>query len=226
MIAHLLSFLSALLWLVTGAPDAASSIIAKPKFSIYGITSPIPNQVVTDEVDIIGSVSSLGLRYYFVEARRTFDDDAKWFPATLPRIHPVTDDLIGTFNTTSLRDSIFELRLVVIIGDGERSTLGFGPIFVNNSQKVIPTPTPEMRSIPTVTVMSPAPGQVVSGSVDFVGTVDAPDLRSFFIEFTLADGDREEWIPATLPRFASCPIRFVGNLDYRHTERRRLSDAG
>ena len=210
MIAHLLSLLSALFWLLAGAPGSPPSAPAVSKFSIFHITSPFPNQVVTDHVDIIGSVSSLGLRYFFVEARRTFDDDAQWFPATLPQYHPVTDDLIGTFNTTSLTDSIFELRLVVMLGDGERSTLGFGPIFVNNSHKVIPTATPERRAVVKVKVEAPTPGQVVSGSVDFVGTVDAPDLHSFFIEFTLADGDREEWIPATLPQFAPVQSDLLG----------------
>lgn len=213
MITQLLSLLSALIWLVAGAPDTASSVVAKPKFSIYEVTFPLPNQVVTEKVDIIGSVNSPDMRSYFVEFYALHDDGTgDWFPATLPGIVPVFADRIGTFNTAWLPDGEYDLRLRVITGADSESTLAFGPVVVRNSQKAVLTPTPERRAIATVSVDSPKPGQVVSGSVDIVGTVDAPDLRNFYIEFKPADGaSADTWFPATLPKIESVRSGLLGS---------------
>lgn len=210
MIAQLLSILSALIWLVAGAPETAPLTTPKPTFSIYEVTSPVPLQVVTGEVDIIGSVNLPGLFSYYVEVYRAVEGVEDWFPATLPYLQPVFDDRIGTFNTSYLPDGSYRMRLVVIASDDSRSTLPFGPVFVYNSQKVVPTPTPERRAVVTVNVDAPTPGQVVSGSVDFVGTVDARDLQIFFIEFTSADDDWDEWLPATLPKRESVQTGVLG----------------
>lgn len=211
MITQILSIVTALIWLVAGAPDSVPTTPAKPKFSIFEITSPLPNQVVTDEVDIIGSVNSPDLVNFFVEYRPVLDSDGNWYPAILPRILPVFAEGLGTFNTRFLPDGKFDMRLRVNPGYASESTLAFGPIFVSNSQKVELTPTPERRAITIATVDSPRPGQVLSGSVDIVGTVDAPDLRNFYIEFKPVDGaSADRWFPATLPRIATVQSDSLG----------------
>ena len=219
MIAQLLSLLTALVWLLAGAPDAAPT---KPKFSIYEITSPLPNQVVTDEVDIIGSVNSPDLVNYFVEYRPVLDSFGNWYPAILPRVLPVFAARLGTFNTRFLPDGEFDLRLRVNPGYDSESTLRFGPIVVRNSHKVVFTPMPEATATATepaaktrasdvtAIVESPRPGQVLSGSVDFVGTVDAPDLRNFYIEFKPVGDDADRWFPATLPKIESVQSDVLG----------------
>ena len=208
MIAQLLSFLTAIISLLAGAPDGAP---IKPEFSIYEITSPHPNQIVTDEVDIIGSVNSPNFVNFFVEVYRVVGGVEDWFPATLPYRQPVFNDRIGTFNTRFLPDGEYRLRLMIRTNNQGESTLAFGPIIVSNSQKVVVTPTPEGRaSDVTAVVESPRSGQVLSGSVDFVGTVDAPDLRNFFIELASADGDWDGWFAATLPRINSVQSDLLG----------------
>ncbi|MCY3780725.1 MAG: hypothetical protein OXG78_10485 [Chloroflexi bacterium] len=227
MIAYFLVFLTGLTWLFASlsAPDSARSVPAHPKASVYEIISPVPNQVVTDQVDIIGSVVSIGMRRYFVEYRQAYDEDGEWFPATLPGIHPVINKRLGTFNTTILSDDIYVLRLVVLTGEDTRSTLAFGPIIVNNSPMAEATKAAEAarraasqataeycktlsdadkpdpaREI-SVSIDAPLPGQIVSGSVRIIGTVEAAELLNFYFEFGLeADAGSAEWYPATLPR--------------------------
>ena len=220
MIAEVLNLLSAFILLIAGAgaPDTAPTAPAQPKFSIYEITSPVPYQVVTDEVDIIGSVNSPDFGNYFVEYRPVLDSFGNWYPATLPRLMPVFAERLRTFNTRFLPDGEFDMRLRVNPGYASESTLRFGPIVVRNSQKVVLDPTPEAPAAATeppvsdvtVVVESPRPGEIVRDSVDFVGTVDAPDLRNFYIEFNSADGDWDRWFPATLPKIESVQSDVLG----------------
>ena len=219
MIAYFLFVFTGLTWLLAtvSAPDSAPTAPANPKVSIYEITSPVPYQVVTDQVDIIGSVNSPDMTRYFVEYYRVLDDGAHWLPATPPRIHPVFGDSLGTFNTTVLPDGRYEMRLLVRTVRDEYSYLAFGPVVVRNSRKVVVTETPALlvaggrtkadENAPThagnvtASVDAPLPGQVISGAVDIIGTVDAPALKSFFVEFSPVGGNHLfDWVPATLPR--------------------------
>ncbi len=237
MIAYFLFAFTALTWLLTGvsAPDSVRANAAQSRFSIYEVTSPYPNQVVTDQVDIIGSVNSIGMRRYFVEYRQAYDEGGEWFPATLPGIHPVINKRLGTFNTTILSDDIYVLRLVVLTGEDTRSTLAFGPIIVNNSPLAAATKAafaarraasqataeycktlsdadkPDPAREISVSIDAPLPGQIVSGSVRIIGTVEAPELRNFYFEFGLeADAGSGEWYPATLPHVATVRSGVLG----------------
>ena len=227
MIAYILVVLTGLTWLLAGvsAPDSVRSSPAQSNFSIYEITSPLPNQVVTDQVDIIGSVNSLGMTRYFVEYRRAFDESGTWFPATLPGTQPVINARLGTFNTTFLSDDVYVLRLVVLTGKDTWSTLAFGPIIVRNSPLAAATQTAfavrraaatiataeyckqlvddrlDRAGEVSISVDAPLPGQIVSGDVEIIGTVDVHEMRSFFVEFGWDnDAGDLEWYPATLPR--------------------------
>ena len=224
MIAYFLTFLTALTWLLTGviAPDSARTVPAHPKVSIYEITAPVPNQVVADQVDIIGSVNSPDMRSYFVEFRRGFDDGARWFPATLPSIHPAVGERLGTFNTTPLTDGIYDMRLVVLTGGDTESTLAFGPIVVRNSPMAAATKAAQVAraearkatadyceppagadkmdraSEVSVSIDAPLPNQIVSGSVEFIGTVSAPEPLGYFFESSRTSAvQQDNWHRAT-----------------------------
>ena len=125
------------------------------------ITFPPPVYVVRDSVDIRGTVTLADMRNFFVEFRplvldmmdmedETEESDDQWFPATLPRIAPVTDDILGTWNTVTLRDGLYELRLTMNTGAEEPQYFRVSPIRIENNappfvaeQQVIEEPQPD-----------------------------------------------------------------------------------
>ena len=106
------------------------------------ITFPPAVYVVRDSVDIRGTVALAELRNFFVEFRPlvvdmmdTEEDETEnqWFPATLPQITAVTDDILGTWNTVTLRDGLYELRLRINIGADEPVYFRVSPIRIENN---------------------------------------------------------------------------------------------
>ena len=106
------------------------------------ISFPPPVYVVRDSVDIRGTVTLEGMRNFFVEFRplslgamtdEEMDEENQWFPATLPRIAAVEDDVLGSWNTVTLRDGLYELRLTINTEAEEPSYFRVSPIRVENS---------------------------------------------------------------------------------------------
>ncbi len=202
----------------------AQPTVARSTGLQIAIDFPLPNQVVTDSIEIVGTVISPDLRHYFVEFRPLSNQNKnQWFLATLPRIKQKINGLLGTWNTTTIRDGIYELRLNVNAGSGPTQQFEFGTVEVRNTPKVPTavakstsvntTPTGRLAQAPStaspaqptaagptelqVAIDFPFPDQVVSYSIDIVGTVNTPDLLSYYVEFRALDN---QWYPATLPR--------------------------
>ena len=106
------------------------------------ISYPPAVYVVRDSVDIRGTVTLESMRNFFIEFRpldlgmMMEDDDeeeAQWFPATLPRIAAVEDDVLGTWNTVTLRDGLYELRLTINTGAEMPEYYRVSPIRVENN---------------------------------------------------------------------------------------------
>lgn len=187
------------------AQDSASVIepmdmdMANPEANI---SFPPPVYVVRDSVDIRGTVTLEGMRNFFVEFRplvldmmmdEESDDANQWFPATRPRIATVADDVLGTWNTVTLRDGLYELRLKINTSADEPTHVRVSPIRVENNppefaaeQQVVeieviePTDAPE----PTAT---PDTGPRVIALVN--ANVRAGDSISYRIVSGLHEGD-------------------------------------
>ncbi|MDE2638411.1 MAG: hypothetical protein OXI30_18740 [Chloroflexota bacterium] len=104
------------------------------------ISWPPPVYVVRDNVDIRGTVTLAAMRNFFIEFRPLMlgmmDDDEEvnpWLPGTLPRIEAVADDILGSWNTVTLRDGLYELRLTVNTGGAEPEHYRVSPIRVDNA---------------------------------------------------------------------------------------------
>lgn len=109
------------------------------------ISFPPPVYVVRDSVDIRGTVTLEAMRNFFIEFRPLVLDmmmdeeaeeeaeEAQWFPATLPRIEAVEDDVLGTWNTVTLRDGLYELRLTINTGGQMPDYFRVSPIRVENN---------------------------------------------------------------------------------------------
>ncbi|MCY3917462.1 MAG: hypothetical protein OXG49_15750 [Chloroflexi bacterium] len=109
------------------------------------ISYPPPVYVVRDSVDIRGTVTLEAMRNFFIEFRPLVldmmmaedeaeqEEEAQWFPATLPRIEAVEDDVLGAWNTVTLRDGLYELRLTINTGDAMPAYYRVSPIRVENN---------------------------------------------------------------------------------------------
>ncbi|MCY3831910.1 MAG: hypothetical protein OXG85_02765 [Chloroflexi bacterium] len=125
------------------------------------ISFPPPVYVVRGSVDIRGTVILDIMRNFYIEFRPLDLDmmgDAaaqdQWFPATLPRIEAVADDILGSWNTMTLDDGLYELRLTVNIGGDAPLYYRVSPIRVENrpmvaaaEEQAIAMDEPEMPSV-------------------------------------------------------------------------------
>lgn len=118
------------------------------------ITSPAPGDIVRGQVNIIGSTDAPN----FVSAQLDFayasDQAGTWFPLqTLSQ--PVFDSPLFTWDTTTISDGDYILRLRVFIADGTVQEVQV-PIVLQND--AAPTPTLAPTSTPeSVTVLIPTP---------------------------------------------------------------------
>jgi len=106
------------------------------------ISFPPPIYVVNDEVTVVGSASAVGMANYFIEFRplvitdpsATPEPDTRpWFPATLPQLNPVTNDVLGLWDTATAPDGTYELRLVVNITGQSPRFFRVSPLRVLNN---------------------------------------------------------------------------------------------
>ena len=121
------------------------------------ITFPPPVYVLSGNVDIRGTVSIAELRQFFIEFRSLALDmeagedqmDDPWLPADLPRITAVTDDILGSWNTITLQDGLYELRLAINPNSETPTYFRVSPLRVENN------PPPFVAAEQTVVVVEP-----------------------------------------------------------------------
>ena len=142
---HLVFIVFALLLLIPTALGQENAEPIEPKDAALvnpeaHISWPPPVYVVRDNVDIRGTVSLATMRNFFIEFRPLMlgmmDDDEEdnpWLPGTLPRIEAVDDDILGSWNTVTLRDGLYELRLTINTGGNEPERYRVSPIRVENN---------------------------------------------------------------------------------------------
>ena len=106
------------------------------------ITFPPPVYLVRDGIDIRGTVNSPDMIHYYIEFLPLVQDlttamnwsgvEIHWYPATLPRIDPVTQGILGHWYTKGMQDGLYELRLTIYTGAPELQHVYIGPIRVEN----------------------------------------------------------------------------------------------
>ncbi len=127
------------------------------------ITSPAPGDILRGQVNIIGSTNVVD----FVSAQLDFayasDTTGTWFPLqTLSQ--PVFDSPLYTWDTTTITDGDYILRLRVFVADGSSQEVTV-PITLQNDALpatptiVVPTATPDevMILIPTPFLLAASP---------------------------------------------------------------------
>ena len=164
------------------------------------ISYPPPVYVVRNSVDIRGTVTLATMRNFFIEFRPLVldmmmddeEEDRQWFPATFPRIEAVEDDVLGTWNTVTWRDGLYELRLTINTGGEMPEYFRVSPIRVENNppsyaaeQQVIAEPEPTATPEPPPTPVDTTPRVVATVN----SNVRAGDSTLYAVIGHLLDGE-------------------------------------
>ena len=130
-----------------GAQDAASARIASPKSG---------DTVSGNNVTITGTAANANLKSYVLEFASEDTNPDQWFPIAPPVTQPVTNGPLGRWDTTTIPDGKYQIRLRVVKRDGTQVIDVVKDVLVTNRQ---PTPLPTIP--PTATLpglVTPSPG--------------------------------------------------------------------
>lgn len=134
--------ISWLIWL------SAVAAVNSPDISI---SSPKPSDPVQGVVTIIGTTSLVGFVSSEVDFAYHQNDPVNWFLIE-ERTNPTSDDTIATWDTSTISDGTYDLRLVVTLADGTQKTVQVRDIRVRNYTAIetstpLPIITPNQTSL-------------------------------------------------------------------------------
>ncbi|MCA9915478.1 MAG: SH3 domain-containing protein, partial [Anaerolineae bacterium] len=126
------------------------------------ITFPPPVFAVAGEVEIRGTVDSIGLSEYVIEYRElepqsadpTQENESPWLPATRPGNQVVRNGVLGIWNTITARDGLYEIRLRATLDTGEEELFRVSPV------RVVNNPTEDFVGLPLSVTLQPTPTQI------------------------------------------------------------------
>ena len=129
------------------------------------ISSPEEGQVVRGVLTISGSVTALGFASYELSFAYEDDSTQTWFALTSSSL-PVFEGELGTWDTSTLTDGNYSLRLRVFLLDGSVQETTVSGLRVRNYTPIptstfTPTVTPVVQfAPPTAQLIAPAPATV------------------------------------------------------------------
>lgn len=121
---------------VVPVPGQAQNTAAPVNIAIL---SPAPNMVVSGAVQVIGSASHPQFLQYQLEFGPDPNPGNLWYQATNTVQTPVTNGLLGVWNTLPIQDGTYQLRLRVYLRDGTLLSTIVNNLRLQNRQ---PTPVP------------------------------------------------------------------------------------
>ena len=156
-----------MLTFLTSAQDIAPTDVPSSEADI-AISFPPPVWVLSDSVDILGTADVINLSNYFIEYREirfpdptateaTPDPETLWFPATLPGSRAVRNGVLGTWNTSTIRDGLYEIRLVINLVDGTQEIYRVSPLRVEND------PQDSVAGLPPAPILQATPTNLPGG---------------------------------------------------------------
>lgn len=96
------------------------------------ITDPVPVSELSGTVTIRGTVNLPDLQSYFLEVADFTQDTPQWIPISLPQSRPRIDTELLEWDTTTLPDGVYRLRLHAIACDGEHHFVEVVPLRLAN----------------------------------------------------------------------------------------------
>lgn len=128
------------------------------------IAYPVDGSQVAGYVTITGSASHPRFLQYALEWGPEPNPSNLWYPITAPRSTIVLNGILGAWNTTSVPDGNYRLRLHVWLSDGTDTAFVTGGIRVSNVQPTVaPTATQTQRPNQLPAINAIANQQVESG---------------------------------------------------------------
>ena len=128
------------------------------------ISWPPPVYVLRGAFELRGTANLPNMVSYFLEYRPLNDDltvneTMTWLPATLPSQAKVVDDVLAIWDTTTVADGIYELRMTLNVTGGSPVYVIVTPVRVENtgSPLIPPTPAPTDTPAPPAELPTLAP---------------------------------------------------------------------
>ncbi len=165
------------------------------------ISWPPPVYVLRDSVDVRGTANVPNMSNYFIEFRpmevleEVPEEDeevfeAPWFPVTLPSTSPVQENVLGTWNTRTTPDGLYEMRLTVNITGQPASFFIVRPVRIENNPPDFVTVN-EPVGLPT---LAPSPTQRVRPTLAASPTpVDATPRVTAILNANVRIGDNTSY---------------------------------
>ncbi|MCU0479724.1 MAG: SH3 domain-containing protein [Anaerolineae bacterium] len=101
------------------------------------ISFPPPIYTLRGEVSVFGSANLPNMSNYFLEFRpvvnrpNTVNNEA-WTPASLPATTPISDNVLGVWDTSIVADGLYELRLTINVRGQSATYFVVSPLRIEN----------------------------------------------------------------------------------------------
>ena len=145
---------------------------------LLGITTPAPGAVLRGPVNISGSNQVQGATFLYAEVSFSYVNDptGPWF-LIATNDQPIEDGILATWDTTSITDGDYALRLRVFLQDGTSQDVTVADLHVRNDvAAATATPPVAAADLPTFAPALPTPTDLpVSATSAFAPLTPLPD---------------------------------------------------
>ncbi len=155
MTRRLLLLLLAFSFLGFAYPAWAQEETPTPEPPGVAITSPVGGQALQGSVSILGDSDVEGFQSVELSFSYAQDTTSSWFLIT-ESDQPVADGELAQWDTTTITDGEYDLRLVVLTADGDQASVMVPNLRVRNYTP-IETDTPVVEPTAVTTAETPAP---------------------------------------------------------------------
>lgn len=140
--------LGAIIWAWIGA-SVPYHVTAQDTTGSAQITSPKTEDVLFGLVSIQGTASNANMQRYVLEFDLQDNSQEQWFPIAGPITQQVKAGVLGQWNTTTVTDGRYQIRLRVVLRDGTVLSSIVQNLHVTNRQPTsLPTGLPSATLIP------------------------------------------------------------------------------
>lgn len=143
------------------------------------ISFPPPIYTLRGQVKVFGSANLPNMNNYFLEFRpvvnraNTVNNEA-WTPASLPATTPISDNILGLWDTRVVADGLYELRLTINVRGQSATYFVVSPLRIENSANRFLQENPQLVASPTPNIQTTNPTQApVSTTPTVTATIDA-----------------------------------------------------
>lgn len=190
------------------------------------ISFPPPVYVLRGEVEVRGTVNLPNLANYFLEFRPLdsetmlpFSEEAPWLPASLPETGTILDDVLATWDTLTVEDGLYELRLTANVSRQGPVHFRVSPLRVENVLPPFLTPDQVFQPTPTTGVIISQPTPTSGGIVIVRPTLAATPtsisndpIVTANLDSNVRSGDSTSYpVVGSLPSGFTAPVLGISN---------------